>query len=73
MNMSDKRIVHLFVLDTFADWEPGFAIAHINRPAPGMPSRYRVQTVGIGRTPVHSLGGVTIMPDLDLDELDPLT
>ena len=38
--------VHLFVLDTMADWEPGFAIAHINRPMPGISSGFRVRTVG---------------------------
>jgi putative intracellular protease/amidase len=63
--------VHLFVLDTMADWEPGFAIAHINRPMPGMSSGYRVRTVGQGRTPVRSMGGLTIVPDLSLSELSP--
>jgi putative intracellular protease/amidase len=64
-----NRDVHLFVLDTLADWEPGFAVAHINRPAPGVPSRYRVQTVGLTRAPIKTLGGLTIQPDLALDEL----
>lgn len=63
--------VHLFVLDTLADWEPGFAIAHLNQPAPGMPSRYRVRTVGLTREPVRTKGGVRILPDLTLDELSP--
>jgi putative intracellular protease/amidase len=63
--------VHLFVLDTLADWEPGFAVAHINRPAPGMPSPYRVRTVGASRAPVKTLGGITIVPDIVLDELRP--
>ena len=65
------RDVHLFVLDTLADWEPGFAIAHINRPAPGVPSRYRVRTVGLERAPVTTVGGVVIMPDMTLAELEP--
>ena len=43
--------VHLFVLNTMADWEPGFAIAHINRPMPGISSGFRVRTVGDDRTP----------------------
>lgn len=66
-----QRDVHLLVLDTMADWEPAIAIAHLNRPAPGMPSRYRVRTVGLGRTPVRSMGGLLITPDLDLSELAP--
>jgi len=63
--------VHLFVLDTIADWEPGFAIAHINRPMPGMSSGFRVRTVGQDRTPVRSMGGLTIVPDLSLSEISP--
>jgi len=63
--------VHLFVLDTMADWEPAFAIAHINRPAPGIASKYRVKTVGIDRKTVRSMGGLAIKPDMSLDELIP--
>ena len=63
--------VHLFVLNTMADWEPGFAIAHINRPMPGMSSGFRVRTVGQDRTPIRSMGGLTIVPDLGLSEISP--
>jgi transcriptional regulator GlxA family with amidase domain len=67
--MTTQRDVHLFVLDTLADWEVGYAIAFINRPAPGVPSPYRVRTVGFDRSPVRTLGGVTIVPDLMLTDL----
>lgn len=63
--------VHLFVLDTMADWEAGFAIAHINRPMPGISSGFRVRTVGLDRTPVRTMGGLTIVPDLSLSEVSP--
>jgi len=63
--------VHLFVLDSMADWEPAFAIAHINRPAPGMASKYGVKTVGIDRKTIRSMGGITIQPDMSLYELMP--
>ncbi len=63
--------VHLFVLDTMADWEPGFAIAAINRPWPGISSGFQVRTVGQDKTPVRSMGGLTIVPDLSLSELSP--
>jgi len=65
------RDVHLFVLDTLSDWEPGYAIAHINRPAPGFASRYRVKTVGLSRAPIRTMGGLTVVPDLALGELKP--
>lgn len=69
--MATTRDVHLFVVDTLADWEPGLAVAHINHPAPGGPSRYRVKTVGLSRAPIHTRGGVTITPDLALAEVRP--
>jgi len=63
--------VHLFVLDSMADWEPAFAIAHINRPAPGVASEYRVKTVGVDGKMIRSMGGISIQPDMSLDELMP--
>lgn len=63
--------VHLFLPPGMADWEPGYAISHIARPAPEMPARYRVRTVGLDRQPIHSMGGLTLLPDLDVVELSP--
>jgi putative intracellular protease/amidase len=68
----EKQIVHLFVFNTLADWETGFAIAGINNPAlQKHPGRYRVQTVGLNTEPVITIGGITILPDIALDELEP--
>lgn len=65
------QTVHLFVFHSLADWEPGYAVAGINNPAyQKHPGRYRVQTVGIGGK-VTTAGGITIVPDLPLEELDP--
>jgi putative intracellular protease/amidase len=66
----EQQTVHLFVLDTMADWEPGFAVAGINRPDYQLsPGRYAVKTVGPTRDAVRTMGGVTLLPDLALDEL----
>jgi len=67
----DRRDVHLLVVDTMADWEPAVAVAHINRPAPGMRSRYRVRSVGLMPKPTRSMGGMCIAPDLALADLAP--
>jgi putative intracellular protease/amidase len=69
--MKTQRDVHLFVLDGLADWEPGLAVAHIQRPAPGLAAKYRVRTVGFDESPIQTLGNVTIVPDLTLAELRP--
>jgi putative intracellular protease/amidase len=68
----ETQIVYLFVFNTLADWETGFAVAGINNPAfQKHPGRYRVQTVGLNAEPVTTIGGVTILPDITLDELEP--
>ena len=70
--MTDPEIVHLAVYDTLADWETGFATAHINKLSwQQQPGRYQVQTVGLTGDPVTSMGGVTITPDVTLSQLDP--
>ncbi|MFB2896250.1 type 1 glutamine amidotransferase family protein [Aerosakkonemataceae cyanobacterium BLCC-F50] len=68
----EKQIVHLFVFNTLADWETGFTVAGINNPEMQKhPGRYCVQTVGLNAEPVTTIGGVTVLPDLTLDELEP--
>lgn len=68
--MEQQKTVHLFVLDTMADWEAGYAVAGINQPMFQLnPGRYQVRTVGATRDPVRTMGGITILPDMALDEL----
>lgn len=67
----EQQTVHLFVFTALADWEPAFAIAAINNPAfQVQPGRYRVKTVGVSIEPVTTIGGVTILPDMTLQELE---
>jgi putative intracellular protease/amidase len=64
--------VHLAVYDTLADWEPGFATAHIARPLwHREPGKFEVRTVGPSREPITTMGGMRVLPDLAIDELSP--
>ena len=65
--------VHVYVFDGFADWEPAFATASLNNPDfQREPGRYQVRTVGARRDAVvQSMGGLTVVPDLGLDQLRP--
>jgi putative intracellular protease/amidase len=63
----EQRTVHLFVCDAYSDWEPSFVLPLVNDPTAG----YRVQTVGESRAPIKTTGGLTILPDLWLSELEP--
>ena len=64
--------VHVAVYDTFVDWEVGFATAHLNRPLwHRHPGRFAVRTVGVTRDPITTTGGMTVVPDLTVAELEP--
>jgi putative intracellular protease/amidase len=70
--MMTTKTVHVAVYDTLADWEVGYAIAHI-RSSFGQhaPGRYEVRTVGPSLAPVITGGGMRILPDLALADLRP--
>ena len=64
--------VHLFVFNTLADWEPGFVVAGINNPdGQKTPGRYRVRTIAATRDAITTIGGIRILPDMSLDQLNP--
>jgi len=68
----NTRNVHLFVFDSMADWEAAFAIAGINNPQfQRNPGQYRVVTVGSTTRAITTMGGVRILPDISLSEIDP--
>lgn len=62
--------VYLYVFDTMADWEIGYLTAELNS------GRYykkglvpsKIVTVGMEKTPVTTMGGLKILPDIKLDE-----
>ena len=64
--------VHLAVYDGLADWEAALAVAQLRSgtfQTEGTP--HDVRTVGASRTPVRTMGGLTVIPDLTLDGLSP--
>lgn len=68
---TSPQTVHLAVYDGLSDWETGHAVAHINSPDYQRdPGRYRVRTVGPTTDTVTTAGGIRILPDLQLADLD---
>lgn len=66
------EIVHVFIFDTLADWEAGFAIAGINNPDMQVaPGRYAIRTFSPDGKPVTSTGGLRITPDMALADVQP--
>jgi putative intracellular protease/amidase len=72
MTTTKTHTVHLAVYDTLADWETGYATAFLNRPwwhPTDWP--WQVRTVAETTDPITTLGGIRIVPDLALADLDP--
>lgn len=59
-----KNKAYFLVFDGFADWESALALSEINKN-----KRLNVVTVGFTRNPVVSLGGLKILPDIILGEV----
>lgn len=60
-----RDIVYQLVFDGFADYETALALTEIRRCGD-----YRVRTLAVSRAAVESMGGLYVLPDLTLAELD---
>ncbi|WP_235809563.1 DJ-1/PfpI family protein [Methanofollis ethanolicus] len=67
-----KGSVYLFACPAFADWEPPLAVSMISDTNKTFPKNrsYRVITFGLSKDPVMSLGGITVLPDVDVGGVD---
>jgi putative intracellular protease/amidase len=64
--------LYLALLDTMADWEVGYLTAYTSRTEHQRePGAVTVRTVGLTKKPVRTVGGLTVVPDVTIDELDP--
>jgi putative intracellular protease/amidase len=68
--MLSMPIVHIAVYDSLADWEPGHLLAEL-RTGRFTGTPFEVVTVAASREPVITMGGLRIVPDIALAELDP--
>ena len=64
--MSHTRAVHVLLFDGFADWEPAHALAELQRSGKRV-----IRTVGFSPTPIVSMGGLRVMPDVALADVEP--
>lgn len=66
------RTIYLYVCDTMADWEIGYLTAELNTGRyfkKGL-SPCKIVTVGIDVSPVTTMGGLKILPDISVAECD---
>jgi DJ-1/PfpI family len=65
-----NRTAHVALYDDLADWEAGHLLAEL-RTGRFTRERFAVVTVAASRDPITTMGGVRIVPDAPLAELDP--
>jgi putative intracellular protease/amidase len=66
----DTRTAHVALYDTFADWELGHLLAELHTGR-FTGTRFDVVTVAESRDPITTMGGVRMVPDALLADLDP--
>lgn len=62
-----KKTVYLYLLNTMADWEVGHITSAIQT---AKNSDYQLKTVAITKEPIQTMGGLTVIPDCTLNEID---
>lgn len=63
--------IYIYILDTLADWELGHVISELNsgRFFKTGAQRVSLKMVSYSKEPVHTMGGLTIVPDCLIDEI----
>ncbi|MDO5601452.1 MAG: DJ-1/PfpI family protein [Oscillospiraceae bacterium] len=63
--------VYVYLLDTLADWEIGHITAELcsGRFFKNGAPRVSLKTAGLSKKPVHTMGGLSMLPDCTLDDI----
>lgn len=70
MTQHPVRVAHLAVYDSVADWEYGHLVVEL-RTGRFTGVAYDIRTVAESPEPITTMGGVRVLPDLTLAELEP--
>ena len=66
------KTVYVYLLDTMADWETGYVLSELNskryfkKDAP----QITLKMVSTSLEPIHSMGGLTIVPDCTIKDIE---
>ena len=65
------QTVYVYVMNTMADWEIGYCLAELNskRFFKKDAEEISVKTVSVSKEPVKSMGGLGIVPDLTIEDI----
>lgn len=67
-----KKTIYVYLLDGLADWEIAYLLPTIKleKEYKKEKSQYELKSVGFSKEPIISGGGLTITPDLALEDVD---
>lgn len=60
-----QKTAYLFVFDGLADWEPAHILCELRKSG-----QYEVKTAAFSREPITTMGGITILPDVTIAEIE---
>ena len=69
-SMLSMTTAHLALYDTLADWEIGYLLVEL-RTGRFTGTQWDIVTVAESKEPITTMGGLRILPDLLLEDLDP--
>ena len=63
--------IYVYVLETLADWELGYVTSelHSGRYFKKDAERVLLKTVSYSKEPIHTMGGLTVVPDCLIDDI----
>ena len=65
-----KRVVYMYVLNTMADWETGYLSQGLTLQKMLPQMKFEFLTVSNSIAPIKTAGGITIIPDCSLKDID---
>ncbi|SUN43793.1 lin0465 protein [Streptococcus criceti] len=64
------KTVYMYVQDTMADWEHGYLMQALSLQVMLKKPKVSFKTVGRTKAPIRTASGITLVPDLSLDDID---
>ena len=62
--------IYMYVQDTMADWENGYFWQGLTLQKMAGAVKYELQTVSVSKRAIKTSGGITVVPDITLEEID---
>jgi putative intracellular protease/amidase len=69
-NQQRQPTAHVALYDTLADWEIGHLLVEL-RTGRFTGTRFTIVTVAVSRDPITTMGGLRVVPDMRLADLEP--